>query len=184
MEYYIEMQVHDDPDLSTNWIMGLVFSKLHLALATFNCEQIGVSFPDVDKTLGRRMRLHASEVMLSHFMATKWMSGLDDYMITSKIQLIPFGCKHRVVSRVQVKSNVDRLYRRSVKKGWCTEEEASKRAGSVAPTKENLPYLHLKSGSTGQSFRLFIKHGSLCDDPVGGTFSSYGLSAIATVPWF
>lgn len=48
----------------------------------------------------------------------------------------------------------------------------------------DLPWLNLRSLSTGQSFRLFIRHGELLSAPVVGMFSTYGLSATATVPWF
>ncbi|WP_152482130.1 type I-F CRISPR-associated endoribonuclease Cas6/Csy4, partial [Dickeya sp. DW 0440] len=36
----------------------------------------------------------------------------------------------------------------------------------------------------GQPFLLFVEHGPLQDTPVAGVFSSYGLSATATIPWF
>ncbi|WP_075204014.1 type I-F CRISPR-associated endoribonuclease Cas6/Csy4, partial [Serratia marcescens] len=42
----------------------------------------------------------------------------------------------------------------------------------------------LKSLSTGQHFRLFVKQGQLQEKPTPGVFSFYGLSASATVPWF
>ncbi|WP_244588639.1 type I-F CRISPR-associated endoribonuclease Cas6/Csy4, partial [Escherichia coli] len=35
-----------------------------------------------------------------------------------------------------------------------------------------------------QQFKLFIRHGDLLTEPVKGEFSSYGLSATATIPWF
>jgi hypothetical protein len=40
----------------------------------------------------------------------------------------------------------------------------------------------MKSLSNGQLFPLFICHGELLTRPVSGTFSSYGLSQIATIP--
>jgi len=48
----------------------------------------------------------------------------------------------------------------------------------------DLPWLNLRSLSTGQSFKLFIRHGDLLSTPVSGMFTTYGLSATATVPWF
>ena len=90
----------------------------------------------------------------------------------------------RCVSRVQVKSSAQRLMRRSVKKGWLTEEEAQQRMLTMAEARTDLPWLNLRSLSTGQSFRLFIRHGDLLSAPVTGVFSTYGLSATATIPWF
>ncbi len=42
----------------------------------------------------------------------------------------------------------------------------------------------MKSLSSQQQFKLFIRHGDLLTEPVKGEFSSYGLSATATIPWF
>lgn len=42
----------------------------------------------------------------------------------------------------------------------------------------------MKSLSSQQQFKLFIRHGDLLKEPVKGEFSSYGLSATATIPWF
>lgn len=44
--------------------------------------------------------------------------------------------------------------------------------------------VQVKSLSNGQSFLLFIEQGMLRSTPTAGEFSAYGLSAIATVPWF
>jgi len=74
--------------------------------------------------------------------------------------------------------------RRSVKKGWINEEEAQQRIRTMEEARTDLPWLNLRSLSTGQSFRLFIRHGELLSAPVVGMFSTYGLSATATVPWF
>ena len=47
-----------------------------------------------------------------------------------------------------------------------------------------LPFINLRSQSTGQPFCLFIQHGLLGDKPVAGRFNAYGLSPTATIPWF
>lgn len=74
--------------------------------------------------------------------------------------------------------------RRSVKKGWLTQDEADARLLSLRQQSTTLPWLNMKSLSNGQLFPLFICHGELLTQPVSGTFSSYGLSQIATIPWF
>ncbi|MVZ47588.1 type I-F CRISPR-associated endoribonuclease Cas6/Csy4, partial [Escherichia coli] len=78
----------------------------------------------------------------------------------------------RCVSRVQVKSSPERLLRRSVRKGWLTEEEAQKRMATMEEERTDLPWLNLRSLSSGQSFRLFIRHGDLLPAPVAGLFST------------
>ncbi len=46
-----------------------------------------------------------------------------------------------------------------------------------------LPFINMKSQSTDNKFRLFIEKLD-SENPVAGTFNSYGLSKTATVPWF
>ncbi len=65
-----------------------------------------------------------------------------------------------------------------------TEDQAQQRIAQGKDRRSHLPFLHLKSLSTGQCFRLFIRHSELQTMPVSGLFSSYGLSDTATVPWF
>ncbi|HHV1973165.1 TPA: type I-F CRISPR-associated protein Csy3 [Escherichia coli] len=110
--------------------------------------------------------------------------GLTDYCQCSPVTPVPEIKGWRVVSRVQVKSNSQRLLRRSVKKGWLTEEQAIERLATQAEQRTDLPFLNMKSLSSQQLFKLFIRHGDLLKEPVKGEFSSYGLSATATIPWF
>jgi len=98
--------------------------------------------------------------------------------------MIPKEVKHRFVKRVQAKSSAERLRRRSVAKGWLTEEEAAIRITHDQEKRLNKPFLQLKSQSTGQPFRLFIEHGTLVEQPVAGKFSAYGISSSATIPWW
>ena len=46
------------------------------------------------------------------------------------------------------------------------------------------PYLDLFSGSTEQVHRKFFAFSDLKDKPIDGKFDSYGLSKVATIPWF
>lgn len=112
------------------------------------------------------------------------MKGLRDYTDLSLIQAVPAETAFRTVSRVQVKSSVERIRRRAVSKGWLTEEQARERIPMANEQRTLLPFIALKSLSTGQHFRLFLKQGQLQERPTPGVFSFYGLSASATVPWF
>ncbi|MBB1291299.1 type I-F CRISPR-associated endoribonuclease Cas6/Csy4 [Pseudoalteromonas sp. SR44-8] len=40
------------------------------------------------------------------------------------------------------------------------------------------------SGSTEQVHRKFFAFSDLKDKPIDGKFDSYGLSKVATIPWF
>lgn len=184
MGYYIEIKLLPDPEFTSSVLMNALFAKLHRVLAEAGHGEVGVSFPQAQKTLGDTARLHGNKVALERLMAIGWLKGLTDYTHVTAITAVPGNCKHRVVKRVQAKSSVERMYRRSVKKGWLTAEEAETRMNAGKDQQLKLPFVQLKSNSSGQAFRLFIQQGKLFDSPVEGGFTAYGLSDVATVPWF
>lgn len=184
MDHYLEIRVLPDPEFSEEMLMAALFAKLHRALGARGKGDIGVSFPLVNIKPGALLRLHGKKQALGELELMNWRKGLNDYCHCSVIGTIPAVVSWRVVSRVQVKSSSSRLIRRSVNKGWITEDEASQRMLQMSEQRTGLPFLNIKSQSNGQSFRLFIRHGELQEQPVDGEFSSYGLSARATIPWF
>ncbi|HDS9359919.1 TPA: type I-F CRISPR-associated endoribonuclease Cas6/Csy4 [Enterobacter cancerogenus] len=184
MDHYLEIRVLPDPEFSEEVLMAALFAKLHRALGARGKGDIGVSFPLHGVKPGACLRLHGSEQALRELDATSWRKGLSDYCRSTDVLAVPHVQCWRSVSRVQVKSSPQRLLRRSVKKGWLSEAEAQARALTMDAQHTDLPWLNMRSLSTGQPFRLFIRHGGALSEPVEGTFSSYGLSATATVPWF
>ncbi|MBW4056557.1 MAG: type I-F CRISPR-associated endoribonuclease Cas6/Csy4 [Proteobacteria bacterium] len=184
MGHYIDIKILPDTEFSPSLLMNALFAKFHRALVEAGHGEVGVSFPQAQKTLGDTARLHGSQGALERLMAIGWLKGLTDYTHVTAITVVPGNCKHRVVKRVQAKSSVERMYRRSVKKGWLTAEEAEARMNAGKEQQLKLPFVQLKSNSSGQAFRLFIQHGKLLDASVKGNFSAYGLSDTATIPWF
>ncbi|MTH48174.1 type I-F CRISPR-associated endoribonuclease Cas6/Csy4 [Intestinirhabdus alba] len=184
MDHYLEIRVVADPEFSAEMLMAALFAKLHRALATRGKGDIGVSFPQMAKTPGAILRLHGSQTALQALEALSWRKGLNDYCQCSGVALVPQIIGWRTVSRVQVKSCPQRLIRRSVNKGWLTQEQARQRLLTIKERRTGLPYINVKSLSSGQQFRLFILHGQLRTEPVSGLFNFYGLSTTATIPWF
>lgn len=184
MDHYLEICVLPDPEFNAGMLMAALFAKLHRALGARGKGDIGVSFPQFATTPGACLRLHGSAPNLHALDALNWYKGLTDYCQLSTITPVPAVKGWRTVSRVQVKSSPQRLMRRSVRKGWLTEEQAQQRLATIPEQRTNLPYLSIKSLSTQQQFRVFIRHGELRPEPVAGMFSSYGLSKTATIPWF
>ncbi|WP_061708568.1 type I-F CRISPR-associated endoribonuclease Cas6/Csy4 [Pseudenterobacter timonensis] len=184
MDHYQEIRVAPDPEFKEEMLMAALFAKLHRALGARGKGDIGVSFPEFRHKPGGCLRLHGSGASLQEVEAMQWRKGLNDYCQSTAILPVPDSVAWRCVSRVQVKSSPERLLRRSVKKGWLTEEEAQARLALMQMEQTDLPWLNMRSLSTGQSFKLFIRHGEIVDAPVPGLFSSYGLSPTATVPWF
>ncbi|PHR25928.1 MAG: type I-F CRISPR-associated endoribonuclease Cas6/Csy4 [Desulfotalea sp.] len=186
MDHYFEVRLLLDPEFRESTLMNVVFSKLHRALVEQRNGCVGVSFPHSRKTLGDILRLHGNDDDLMQLAGMKWLTVLTDYTHISAVLPVPAEHRYCVVRRVQSKSNIERLYRRSVKKGWLTKVDAEIKKREINNKEYNLkyPFVSIKSSSTGQMFKLFIQQGEVVEMPQAGSFSAYGLSAKATVPWF
>ncbi|QGU88879.1 type I-F CRISPR-associated endoribonuclease Cas6/Csy4 [Erwinia sorbitola] len=184
MDHYQDIQVIADAETSGPVLLAQLFMRLHQMLGRVAAGRIGVSFPLVARTLGDCLRVHGTLADLTALQQSGWQQGLRDYIISGEISAVPQEVSWRVVKRVQVKSSAERLRRRSVNKGWISEEEARERISVLKEQRSNLPYVLIKSGSNGNAYPLFIEHGPLQSTPVSGGFNSYGLSATATIPWF
>ncbi|MGF6527666.1 type I-F CRISPR-associated endoribonuclease Cas6/Csy4 [Variovorax sp. PvP013] len=187
MDHYLDLTLRPDPESAPTHLMAALFGKLHLALVARRSEHIGISFPAVQterQWLGDRLRLHGSDVDLTHLMATSWLGGMRDHLQVTSVLSVPSGTAHRVVSRVQAKSSLDRLRRRQMRRHGLDADQALARVPDTAAERLDLPYIHLRSQSTNQMFRLFIRHGALQEAATVGSFSTYGLSTSSTIPWF
>lgn len=184
MDYYAQITVLPDPEFSTTTLLNAIFSKLHRELVDINNQSIGVSFPQHHKTLGNCLRLHGSESDLQKLMAKPWLRGLLDYTCVTEVMAVPKETQHRIVRRVHIKTSVERLYRRSVRKGWLNEDEAQRKVLITPNVITRTPFLTLTSGSNKQRYTLFVEHGPALSSPSRGTFNNFGLSLDATVPYF
>ena len=184
MDHYIDIRVLPDPEFTASVLMDALFAKLHRSLGQLTDGKVGVSFPEHDRFLGSVLRLHGTAEALRSLQASRWYKGLSDYTEQSDILPVPAETMFRTVRRVQMKSSAERLRRRSVKKGWLTEQQAQEQITFAQEKRTTLPAIQMKSISTGQMFLLFIEHGPLVHSGVAGHFSSYGLSTTTTVPWF
>ncbi|MDR0827612.1 MAG: type I-F CRISPR-associated endoribonuclease Cas6/Csy4 [Desulfovibrio sp.] len=187
MDSYLDIRLRPSPAAAPAHLTATLFAKLHIVLTIRRCCDIGVSFPEfaeIPPGLGRCLRLHGTGEALDRLMTPPWLSGMDDYLSVAAIRATPVTSQYRNVSRVQAKSNPERSRRRQMRRHGLSREEAQRRIPDHALTLLNLPYVSLRSRSTGQQFRLFIRHGPLQTEPVSGVFNAYGLSATATIPWF
>lgn len=187
MDHYIDLQVRPDPEFPISQLLSALAVKLHRALVGLKADDIGVSFPHhraKDAGLGDILRLHSSQMRLQQLMQTHWLTGMADHVEISDILPVPATVQHRIVRRVQAQSNVERIRRRQMKRHSLTEEEARQRIPDAVEQRLDLPWLTLRSQSTGQNFRLFIEHLPCQQKTASGNFNTYGLSSTATVPWF
>lgn len=188
MDHYQNIKILPDSEFPPHMLISALFAKLHRALVQLDSNAIGISFPKVDNgkpSLGNLLRLHGTATALQALEEQNWLMRMRDHIESGEVMPVPANAQHCRVKRVQAKSSAERLRRRYCKRheGVTERDVAALIPDSVEETL-SLPYLQLKSESTGQSFRLFIEHQMPQSQPVTGMFNSYGLSSQATVPWF
>lgn len=201
MDHYVDIRLQPDAEFASAMLMAALFTKLHKSLAAGAHPDVGVSFPQMDVgdaaparasrtgahpryALGQVLRLHGTSQALHTLLTTDWLTGMRDHVACGAVLAVPTNARHRVVSRVQAKSSPERLRRRQMRRHGLTAEQAQERIPDSAAETLNLPFLTLRSQSTGQTFRLFIRLGSEQAIAVPGEFGAYGLSPQTTVPWF
>lgn len=187
MDHYVDIEVRPDPEFPASQLMSALYAKLHRALVAQGCKRIGVSLPGVEGVgahLGTCIRLHGELATLTTLLASDWLAGMRDHVALTPPARVPDSAQHRVVKRVQVKSNPERLRRRLMRRHALSEQEAYQRIPDEVARFTHLPFVQLRSTSTGQPFRLFIDHGPILPGAIPGDFNAYGLSQEATIPWF
>lgn len=186
MDHYIDIRVCADPEFPASHLMNAVFAKLHRVLVQLSSTDIGASFPEAQADrpgIGSCLRLHGTANRLGHLMEQRWLASMRDFVLVSDIGKVPSTAGLQAVRRVQAKSSPARLRRRQMKrKGW-SEEDALRAIPDSAAETLSLPFLTLRSQSTGQPFRLFIRQRPV--EALGsGTFNAFGLSSTASLPLF
>jgi CRISPR-associated endonuclease Csy4 len=194
MKHYIEITLIDNSDINLFSLWSKVFQQIHLGLVEIQDEYdrvpIGLSFPEYVtgekfSLLGGKLRLLAKdEATLSQFNVTKWLTRLSDYVHCTSIRPVPEKLTgYAIYQREQPKTNKERLARRYAKRHDVDYDSALKCYSAMAHQTITSPFIRLKSLSGGNEFCLWIKK-TVVKEPSGMAFSSYGLSAVSTVPEF
>lgn len=189
MDHYIDIRLRPDPDFAPAMLMGALYNKLHRALFDLQAVDVGVSFPGHKhgvrvRTLGDHLRLHGTQTRLQHLMRADWLTGMRDHTQVSEMLTVPASAQHINVARKQFNTGSESRAKRYAKRHDIPEAEARKIYTKLAERRIELPFVQLNSRSTQQRFSLFIEHGKPAASATEGTFSHYGLSPSATVPWF
>ncbi|GAB7537290.1 type I-F CRISPR-associated endoribonuclease Cas6/Csy4 [Burkholderia sp. 3C] len=188
--HFIDIALLDDPEFSQVHLFGALMAKLHRVLVQLRRDDVGISFPGYrlrPRSIGRVLRLHGSDEGLRALMALPWLQGMRDHVSVTDLAAVPADARHCVVRRRQFKTNVERLRRRRMMRKGETAEQAAAHIPESVERQPDLPYVQLRSASTGQGFCLFVEQGEGGALAVAGGFNSYGLSRGdqgATVPWF
>ncbi|MET3124675.1 CRISPR-associated endonuclease Csy4 [Oxalobacteraceae bacterium GrIS 2.11] len=196
MNYYQELTLLPQTEENEYSIWPKLYQQLHLALVEIQSAQpekpVGVSFPEYkfngkypSGLIGSKLRIFApDEATLAQLDLTKWLNRLRDYVHITQIRAVPENIhRYFCFRRLQVKSNIHRLARRKANREGISVEQALVLLNGFEEKKLEEPFINLGSLSGGERFRLFIGRKE-CPQAVPGSFSSYGLSAVATVPDF
>ncbi|MEY8198017.1 MAG: type I-F CRISPR-associated endoribonuclease Cas6/Csy4 [Colwellia sp.] len=183
MNHYIDIVLKPDAEMRENVLMNKVYTKLHKSLCDSNSNDIGISFPLWKVLFGRVLRLHGAKERLEVFQKADWLGGLAGYCGSADILSAPENIQHRMVSRIQTTMSPAKL-ERLIKRGSISESEVKAYKAKMFTKGLDNPYLELESTSNGLKYRRYICFGELKDQAVTGDFDSFGLSKVATVPWF
>lgn len=217
MNYYQELTILPDPEISPYFIWGKLFMQVHLALieqtkAKYGSDakqsDIGVSFPDYRSndvshkeiaTLGNTLRIFAQTASeLEQLNLDQWLNRLSDYVTKTDIDEIESTNRHVNVYRQRQVKNMDRIARRYARranlsfdqaKHLMIERYAEKKGISIEasrtayqyPKLDHLPYINMESLNSAQTFSLAIKQ-TEATQAKAGTFNTYGMSRLTTVP--
>jgi len=183
MTHYIEIQLMPNKEIRENILLNQVYSAFHKRLYDLKSKNIAVSFPEYRLKLGRILRIHGSQELLTKLEAKEWLGQYAKNCKVSTIKAIPGVVQYRTVSRIQQNMTEAKL-RRLIKRGTIPEEDVKKYKIQMLQKGLDNPFVELVSMSNGQLHRRFITFGVLQDREEKGDFDTFGLSKNATIPWF
>ena len=182
MKYYQEITLIPDAEIPPDFLWTKVYAQIHLAFA--DRENI---FPEyADESMGEKARVFApEEADLKELDLKKALRRLSDYVHITSIREVPESKVKGYVkfARYQPDSSIARKARRYAKRHPEVTEKAAFKMLKQREEKYDLPFIQLKSLSTGQTFNLFVKKEEKKEEGQGG-FTTYGLSKGAAVPEF
>ena len=186
MDYYVDMKVLQDPDMSRQVLMESLYGKAHRRMADLDSSNVGATLPGYlahPATVGSSLRLHGTKERLTELLADLgWLHGMRGYVDVGGPKQVPPNHSWVRVYRVQDKSAA-RKWSGLAKKHGISTEEAMRKFPDIRDRRSNLPHFFLSSQSTKMRFALAIRQ-EHADGPSDGHFNTYGLSREAAVPWF
>jgi len=205
MNYYLDITLLPDAEANLGFLWQKIFQQIHIALVDNkvgdNESSIALSIPgyqsgaskEKDFPLGNKLRLLAvNENALVKLDIHQWLKRLSDYCHIKPIKPVPVDIKqYAQFKRKPVKSIEKKAKRRAEHLNKPYDEVLDYLFKEGRSDKCPLPYINVESQDTKKrveqggscQFSLFIEH-MLFDAPASGKFDCYGLSKIATVPWF
>lgn len=185
--FYQDIKVKKTEDLATAFVqvhLGIVETKKNIAVAF---PQYRYNEQSKESSIGLMMRVFAeTEDALSNLRITERMKILTDKKVVYPIkptpnQVIGYCSFHRVQKKSKCK--LRRNARRAFDKGRFDSFEDALAYVSQEDTYETRPSLYIYSFSTQKNIHFNIQL-IRQEKEVKGSYSSYGLSPVATVPVF
>ncbi len=197
MQFYQEITLLPDVEISPYFLWTKVYTQLHLAFVEQQDDDgkiaYGIAFPQYrlkpEKQigfLGFKVRIFAqTEQALQALNLAKWLERLTDYVHITSIRPVPVdkitGYAHYY--RVIPKMSLDERIVHQAKRHHVSMDVAREELKDYQTEKNIEPFIQLKSQSTGHNFALYIGK-NMAEQAQAGTFGSYGLSRTSTVPEF
>lgn len=196
MNYYLELTIIGNPELTPYQIWSKLYTQLHLAFVEQKDAQgktvYGVSFPQyrtlADKKiayLGYKLRVFApTEQALSALNLNKWLERLTDYIHISSIRSVPNDIKgYANYYRATPKMILDERITHQAKRHGVPYHKAAERFENYKEQSLVYPHIQLTSQTNHQSYPLYIGK-QTAEVLTDGRFGTYGLSRTSSVPEF
>lgn len=193
MQYYIEVTLLPSAEIPLYFLWEKVYQQVHLALVEVKNPDghvsIGASFPDYKDDLnhlGKKLRLFAiTDTELARLNLHQWLERLNDYVHVTGIRSVPEKpLGHACFKRVQTKSSTERLARRKVKREGTSFEAAMEILADHKEKVSKLPYIRIKSLSSGKRYRMMISYTETDQQSNANNYNTYGLGNNSSVPIF
>lgn len=191
MKNYIEIELKPAFNMPYHVLLSRVVQQLHLGFV--NNPNIAISFPQYNSkkhSLGNVIRLFGTVETLQNLNVMTVLNNLLETVIITDILDVPTVKKYATFSRHRYNyghtfAGLERAARRKSKRSGMPYQEALEYLTSFNIAEEQeLPFVSIKSISTGGIFRLYIKCTECSAEKVVEDFNSYGLSNVNTVPVF
>jgi len=183
MDYYMDITLMPNQVMRENVLLNQIYTEFHKRLYDLTATNIAVSFPNYKLKLGNIFRIHGEKEALIQLNEQNWLIKFEQYCRTSEIKTVPQNVQYRTISRIQQTMSQSKL-RRLVKRGTIKEEDIKKYQIKMLQCGLENPYVELNSMSNKQLHRRFIAFGEIQNQGTKGEFDMFGLSKIATIPWF
>ncbi|AOT10859.1 type I-F CRISPR-associated endoribonuclease Cas6/Csy4 [Pseudoalteromonas luteoviolacea] len=199
MNYYQEITLLPDAEVSLGFIWQNVFQQVHIALVEHKVDKnksaVAVGFPQYGKAkfpLGSKLRLFAKDqAQLEKLNIAKWLGRLEDYAHVKGIKPVPDDVSYVSFTRKNVKSptriekDMEERAKRRAQKSGKTFDECMTELAETKPGPSDLPFIFLHSQQTktrtpdtNSKYPLFITMEGR-EGNSHGTFDCYGLNAKA-----